>query len=340
LKLARDRAGKKPLYYSTMGGVFSFSSEIKALLELPWIKKELDEEALYHFLTFNHVDAPSTFFKGIKKLGAGEYMTVSNNGIVEMKSYYDINYQNLTSSSEKLIEDTLFEKLYCKYFLDPKFYLCQSNEDRDPISMNLFWEEENGIKKVVYPDDNFINLVIYKDSKNIVRCIEIESLKYLKTYNLIMHPISQEEIPSIILDKIEKLDISKIENNKTIENMALDIFQYFSKISIFINYESFLQLNKSELFKFNFELRDFWLQNFSKKQRNDVSSDVILSKDQNSMEEYNLEDIQKYLLSQLKVLLSCEKEEYKYMINYIIVGALGIVIPEIKEMYPDFCFSF
>jgi len=247
---------------------------------------------------------------------------------------------NKSYLENKSLVDTLFEKLYCKYFLDPKFYLCQSNEDRDPISMNLFWEEENGIKKVVYPDDNFINLVIYKDSKNIVRCIEIESLKYLKTYNLIMHPISQEEIPSIILDKIEKLDISKIENNKTIENMALDIFQYFSKISIFINYESFLQLNKSELFKFNFELRDFWLQNFSKKQRNDVSSDVILSKDQNSMEEYNLEDIQKYLLSQLKVLLSCEKEEYKYMINYIIVGALGIVIPEIKEMYPDFCFSF
>lgn len=111
LKLARDRAGKKPLYYSTMGGVFSFSSEIKALLELPWIKKELDEEALYHFLTFNHIDAPSTFFKGIKKLGAGEYMTVSANGIKELNSYYDINYDNLTNCSEQTIEDTLFEKL-------------------------------------------------------------------------------------------------------------------------------------------------------------------------------------------------------------------------------------
>lgn len=111
LKLARDRAGKKPLYYSTMGGVFSFSSEIKALLELPWIKKELDEEALYHFLTFNHVDAPSTFFKGIKKLGAGECMTVSGNGIVEHRNYYQIDYQNLNSFSENEIKSTLFKKL-------------------------------------------------------------------------------------------------------------------------------------------------------------------------------------------------------------------------------------
>ena len=247
---------------------------------------------------------------------------------------------NKSYLENKSLVDNLYEKLYGKYFLDPKIYLYQSNDDRDPISMNLFWEEENGIKKVVYPDDNFINLIIYKDSKNLIRCIEIESLKYLKTYNLNIHPISQEEIPSLILDKIEKLDISIIQNDKTIENMALDIFQYFSKISIFINYDSFLQLNKSELFKFNYELRDFWLQNFSTKQRNEISKNEILTKDQSNMQEDSLENIQKYLLSQLKVLLSCEKEEYKYMINYIVVGALGIVIPEIKEMYPDFSFCF
>jgi asparagine synthase (glutamine-hydrolysing) len=111
LKLARDRAGKKPLYYSTMGGVFSFSSEIKALLELPWIKKELDEEALYHFLTFNHVDSPATFFKNIKKLGAGEYLTVSSKGIVEHENYYNINYNFLGNQSESEITSTLFNKL-------------------------------------------------------------------------------------------------------------------------------------------------------------------------------------------------------------------------------------
>jgi hypothetical protein len=39
-------------------------------------------------------------------------------------------------------------------------------------------------------------------------------------------------------------------------------------------------------------------------------------------------------------MLKCEKEEIKYMINYIILGALGIVIPQIKELYPDFVFGF
>jgi hypothetical protein len=251
--------------------------------------------------------------------------------------YKSINKAYLENKS---LVDNLYKQQFQKYFLDPQIYLCQSNEDRDPISLNLFWEEENGIKKIIYPNDNFINLIIYKDSKNIVRCLEIESIKYLKAYQLNTHPISQEIIPSIILDKIEKIDIIQIQKDKTIENIALEIFQYFSKISIFINYESFLQLDKSALFKFNYELKDFWQQNFSNKQRKEICEDTLLYKDQNSMQEDNLENIQKYLLEQLKMLLSCEKEEYKYMINYIVVGALGIVIPEIKEMYPDFSFSF
>ena len=87
--------------------------------------------------------------------------------------------------------------------------------------------------------------------------------------------------------------------------------------SIFINYESFLSLDKARLFKFNYELRDFWLQNFTNKQRKDISKETLLYKEQNDMEQDSLENIQKYLLSQLKILLSCEKEEYKYMINYV-----------------------
>src|SRR5687768_13133388 len=50
LLLARDRVGIKPLYYTTRGNVFAFASEIKALLTLPWIRRELDEDALASFL--------------------------------------------------------------------------------------------------------------------------------------------------------------------------------------------------------------------------------------------------------------------------------------------------
>ena len=87
-------------------------------------------------------------------------------------------------------------------------------------------------------------------------------------------------------------------------------------------------------------MKDFWLQNFSEDQKKDINTNPILAKDANELERDDINTIQLYLLNQMKMMLSCEKDEYKYMINYIIVGALGLVIPDIKDLYPDFAFAF
>ncbi len=229
---------------------------------------------------------------------------------------------------------------YSDKYLNPDKYLILCNEDRDPISMNIFWIEENGKRKLMYPLENYQELVIYHDAKQVVRCFEKESLKYLKSYNISVHPISTEPLPSFLFDSIELIDLELVKNNKSIENLALDVFQNFSKISIFIDYLDFLNLSKSKLIKFNYELRDFWFQNFSEEQRENISTKELLDKTESILQNENLENIQKYLLNQLNTLLNCKKEEYKYMINYIILGALGIVIPKIKDLYPDFSFTF
>ena len=69
---ARDRFGIKPLYYSTAGGRFAFASELKSLLTLPWIHKELDPQAVFHYLSFQSVPAPLSIFQGIHKLEPGQ----------------------------------------------------------------------------------------------------------------------------------------------------------------------------------------------------------------------------------------------------------------------------
>ena len=99
LFLARDRIGIKPLYYSTINGIFAFSSEIKALLTLPWIKAELNEEALYHFLTFNKVSPPQTMFKGISKFHPGYKMIVGTKGIEVYEPYWEVSYSQCESLS-------------------------------------------------------------------------------------------------------------------------------------------------------------------------------------------------------------------------------------------------
>jgi hypothetical protein len=215
-----------------------------------------------------------------------------------------------------------------------KIELLNCIDDRDPISMNIFWEEKDNKKQIIYNDD-LANLIFYTDPKNKIRCFEKSSLEYLKLYNIRTHPITGDEIPTNIFDKINAINIS--DNNKSIDNLALETFQKFSKISIFIDHLWFLELNKTKLFKLNYELKDFWNQNFSEEQRNNIHNQIIFIKNESDMENDDLEDIQKYLLNQISILLDCEKEEYKYMINYIILGGLGLVIPEIKDLYPDFC---
>jgi len=87
LYLFRDRLGKKPLFYFE-GSAFIFASEIKALV--PFLrKKKMNDEALLSYLSFLAPTPPHTFFQGIKKLGAGEYLTFKNSQ-VDVKRYYDI----------------------------------------------------------------------------------------------------------------------------------------------------------------------------------------------------------------------------------------------------------
>ena len=89
LVLARDRAGVKPLYFYQQNGRFIFGSEIKAILQHPSVPREVNEEALYHYLTFVTTPAPQTLFQGIQKLPAGHLMVINRNGDVELKQYWD-----------------------------------------------------------------------------------------------------------------------------------------------------------------------------------------------------------------------------------------------------------
>jgi asparagine synthase (glutamine-hydrolysing) len=89
LVLARDRVGVKPLYFYNRDGRFIFASEIKAILQHPAVTPEIDEESLYHYLTFLTTPAPRTLFRHIQKLPAGHMLVVKRNGDAEITQYWD-----------------------------------------------------------------------------------------------------------------------------------------------------------------------------------------------------------------------------------------------------------
>ncbi|MCK4737086.1 MAG: asparagine synthase (glutamine-hydrolyzing) [Sulfurimonas sp.] len=113
LYLFRDRLGKKPLFY-LHNESFIFASEIKALV--PFLHKtEMDEDALLSYMSFLAPTPPFTFFKSIKKLGAGEFLTFKDSH-VEVKKYFDLldnkpsvitNKDEAVSDLENLLEESI-----------------------------------------------------------------------------------------------------------------------------------------------------------------------------------------------------------------------------------------
>jgi len=75
---ARDMFGIKPFYYTFMGESFIFGSEIKSFLEHPDFKKELNEDALAHYLSFQYSPTEETFFSNVFKLPPAHYFTYKN----------------------------------------------------------------------------------------------------------------------------------------------------------------------------------------------------------------------------------------------------------------------
>ena len=87
----RDRLGIKPFYYFANDRIFTFASEIKALLSLPDIRAELDETSLPEYLLFGYVSSESTLFRGIRKLMPGHTLLLdANTGRIDIQRYWDV----------------------------------------------------------------------------------------------------------------------------------------------------------------------------------------------------------------------------------------------------------
>ena len=75
--IARDHFGQKPVYYAVQDGAFAFGSELKSLLAVPWVRRDLDPDALLDYAAWLSLPSPRTHFRHIHKLPAGSYIRVS-----------------------------------------------------------------------------------------------------------------------------------------------------------------------------------------------------------------------------------------------------------------------
>ncbi len=106
LFLARDRLGKKPLYYYHDQKRFIFASEIKSILEIESVPREIRHDAIYDFFVYQYVPESKSIFKNIDKLKPGHYLTINKHGM-KVKQYWDVSFKAQSTSNEEEIADGL-----------------------------------------------------------------------------------------------------------------------------------------------------------------------------------------------------------------------------------------
>lgn len=103
LFMARDGFGIKPLYYAKFGNSFMFASEIKAFLDHPSFKKELNKEILSSYLCFNSTPTEETFFKGVFRVEPG-YQLLYKDGKIHKEQFFKLEFAPKEEDMDEIVQ--------------------------------------------------------------------------------------------------------------------------------------------------------------------------------------------------------------------------------------------
>lgn len=110
LVLARDRIGKKPLYYFADGQRIVFASELKALLAVPGLRCSMDPLAVSDYFSLGYVPAPRTIYKEVRKVLPACYLVADRSGLRESE-YWRLSFANVRDRSEQEWSEIIREQL-------------------------------------------------------------------------------------------------------------------------------------------------------------------------------------------------------------------------------------
>jgi asparagine synthase (glutamine-hydrolysing) len=105
LLLARDRTGKKPLFYHDGPSLFAFASEVKGLLAHPGVPHVRNESALPLYLTYGYVPTPRTFYQGIRSLPPAHLLVATEAGLQEPSPFWQVRFRDGKVVDEREAEE-------------------------------------------------------------------------------------------------------------------------------------------------------------------------------------------------------------------------------------------
>jgi len=248
LYLFRDRLGKKPLFYMQTKDSFIFASEIKALI--PFLQKiEMDEDALLSYLSFLAPTPPFTFFKDIKKLGSGEYLSYEALH-VEVQNYYNIldtkpNIIRCRDEAISKLETTLKESIDMRLDSDvPMASLLSGGIDSATINYNAK-QNNKELQTYTIGYENFAKYDERQNAKDTAdflgvqnKAIEINQNSFIdaseKVLDTLDEPLNDPaSVPLYLLfEEIKKDGYKVVMSGEGSDELFLGYRQYFEYLDI------------------------------------------------------------------------------------------------------------
>jgi asparagine synthase (glutamine-hydrolysing) len=115
--LARDRIGKKPLFYSYANSTLVFGSESKAVVASGYCHAEIDPTAICDYFTFLYIPSPKSIYRDVHKIAPAQYAVFSENG-VRFQPYWDLRFASAEEKSDEewsdLVRDALLQAVRCR----------------------------------------------------------------------------------------------------------------------------------------------------------------------------------------------------------------------------------
>lgn len=214
LILARDKMGKKPLYWAIFGGTLMFASELRAIMEHRIFKKELNLDALNKYLTYEYVPTPHSIFKNVYKLEPASYLVYQNKEIKKIK-FWEIEFNNSDISFDEAItqlDKKINESVKLRMVSDVPFgvflsggldsstiaYYAQKNSSRKIKTFSVNFEEKSfDESKYAQKVSDILGTEHYDQLLTAKNLIET-----LSTIDLIDEPIGDASIiPTYLLSK-------------------------------------------------------------------------------------------------------------------------------------------
>lgn len=222
--LARDRMGKKPLYYTFINNEFIFASEIKSILKWHNFKKELNWYSLIKYLIFGYVPSPNTIFKKINKLPAAHFLIIDRKGRIKIRKYWELKFYLKRNKSEKeIVEDVnaLLVKavkrrlisdvplgLFLSGGVDSSLVVAVATQISSAKKINAF---TIGFKENIYDESKYAKIVAthlginhYLSILSYKKCIELIP----EVLSLLDEPIADPSIiPTFLLSKLTRENV-------------------------------------------------------------------------------------------------------------------------------------